>query len=152
MEYQPLFWHWIVFGVVLISMELLVPTFTLFWFGCAAVVVGGVVFFAPDLAIEWQVLVWGILSIGFAVIWFKVIKPMSHDKTKAGLALESMIGEVGMVIHINRNAQKGKLRFPAPLLGSDEWMFFSSDALKVGDSVRVVNISGNSLSVEKADR
>jgi len=33
-------WHWLVLGFCLIGMELLVPSFTIIWFGLGAVVVG----------------------------------------------------------------------------------------------------------------
>jgi len=42
------------------------------------------------------------------------------------------------------------LRFPAPLLGSDEWLIISQDDLTAGDRVSVIDLSGNSLIVKKA--
>jgi membrane protein implicated in regulation of membrane protease activity len=41
------------------------------------------------------------------------------------------------------------LRFPVPLLGSDEWSFFCSDSVAAGDRVVVREISGNTLIVDK---
>ncbi|CAA0122502.1 Uncharacterised protein [BD1-7 clade bacterium] len=146
------FWHWIVFGVLLICMEILLPSFTLFWFGCGALIVGALLWVFPELALEWQLVIWGLLSVSFAGLWFKVIKPLSIDKTKAGLGLESMIGEVGLVVHVTSHGLKGKVRFPAPILGSDEWMFFAEKAVSVGDSVKVVNISGNRVAIESSGR
>lgn len=34
-------WYWIVFGFVLIGVELLFPSFTMVWFGLGALMVGG---------------------------------------------------------------------------------------------------------------
>ena len=31
-----LWWHWIVLGIILVLMELVVPSFTIFWFGLGA--------------------------------------------------------------------------------------------------------------------
>ena len=45
--------------------------------------------------------------------------------------------------------KRGKLRFPAPVLGADEWIIISTDELSVGDRVTVVDVSGNSLIVKK---
>jgi hypothetical protein len=41
------------------------------------------------------------------------------------------------------------LRFPAPILGSDEWSFICEDPVAIGDRVRVTEVSGNSLIVVK---
>ena len=45
--------------------------------------------------------------------------------------------------------KRGKVRFPAPVLGSDEWLIISQDELVVGDRVSVKDLSGNALIVEK---
>ena len=39
-ELQFLWWHWVVLGIVLVLLELAVPTFFLVWFGVGAIVVG----------------------------------------------------------------------------------------------------------------
>jgi membrane protein implicated in regulation of membrane protease activity len=46
--------------------------------------------------------------------------------------------------------KRGTVRFPAPVLGSDEWLIISQDDLDIGDRVSVVDLSGNSLIVIKA--
>ncbi len=69
----------------------------------------------------------------------------------AGLSREAILGEVGQVLTLPNEARRGSLRFPAPVLGSDEWTFITRDEqLAVGDRVRVTDVSGNSLVVEKA--
>ena len=39
MDYGLLYWHWIVFGIVLMLSEIFLGSFFIFWFGAAAVVV-----------------------------------------------------------------------------------------------------------------
>lgn len=66
------------------------------------------------------------------------------------MARETMIGQVGTVIEFNAvHEGKGTLRFPAPVLGSDEWNFFCEEALELGCRVVVKDFSGNSLIVAK---
>jgi membrane protein implicated in regulation of membrane protease activity len=36
MDLHPLYWHWLAFGMILIITELFIPSFTVFWFGLAA--------------------------------------------------------------------------------------------------------------------
>ena len=82
------------------------------------------------------------------LLWFKFIKPLSTDKTKAGLSREATLGQVGMVIQINMEHDLITVRFPMPVLGSDEWNCRTLAPVQVGDRVRVVDILGNDLVVK----
>jgi len=149
MEYELLYWHWVVFGIALMLTEIFLTSFFILWFGAAAVVMGGLVFLFPDLPTTWQIFLWTLLSSALALAWFKYLKPLSTDKTKAGLSREALVGEIGQVLSPPNGEKRGTLRFPAPLLGSDEWLFISQDPITVGDRVTVTDFSGNSLIVKK---
>lgn len=149
MAVEILYWHWIVFGVVLMLSEIVLTTFFILWFGVAAILIGALLFFVPDLTLSWQIFIWTVLSAVLAFAWFKYLKPLSIDRTKAGLSREAIIGEVGQVILAPNNDRRGRLRFPAPILGTDEWTIIASSPVTEGDRVRVVDVSGNSLIVEK---
>lgn len=149
MAVEILYWHWIVFGVVLMLSEIVLTTFFILWFGVAAILVGALLFFVPGLTLSWQIFIWTILSAALAFAWFRYLKPLSIDRTKAGLSREAIIGEVGQVIVAPNDDRRGRLRFPAPILGADEWAIIASGPVTEGDRVRVVDVSGNSLIVEK---
>ena len=150
MEFEIVYWHWVVLGVLLMLSEIVLTTFFILWFGIAAVLMGGLLFVLPGLDLTWHILIWTVLSSILALFWFKYLKPLSIDKTKAGLSREAIVGEVGQVISVPRDGKRGQLRFPAPILGADEWLIISQDDLAQGDRVRVKDVSGNSLIVEKA--
>lgn len=150
MEYDVLYWHWIILGIVLALSEIFLTTFFILWFGAAAVLMGGLLFLLPDLSLTWQILIWTVLSSVLAWAWFKYLKPLSIDRTQAGLSREAIIGQTGQVLSPPNGELRGKLRFPAPILGSDEWMIISQDELVTGDRVSVIDLSGNSLIVKKA--
>jgi len=149
MELEILYWHWVVLGVALMLSEIVLTTFFILWFGIAAVLMGGLLFLVPGIDLTWQILVWTLLSSALAFLWFKFLKPLSIDKTKAGLSREAILGQVGQVITVPQEGMRGMLRFPAPVLGADEWLILSQDTLAAGDRVRVTDVSGNSLIVEK---
>lgn len=149
MDLTLLYWHWIVIGILLMLGEIFIGTFFIFWFGAAAVVIGLVLILFPALGAASQIIAWGILSTVFALGWFRFLKPLSTDKTKAGLSRETLLGESGQVLSPPNGDKRGTVRFPAPVLGSDEWLFISQDQLSVGDRVSVVDVSGNSLIVKK---
>lgn len=147
MEFELLYWHWIVFGIALMLLEIFLPTFTALWFGAGAVIVGVLLLLFPTMSSTIQVVIWSLMSVLLTWGWFKYLKPLSVDKTKAGLSREAILGEVGRVLSVPTDARRGTLRFPAPILGSDEWMFITEESVSVGDRVRVIDVSGNSLIV-----
>ena len=149
MEFAIEYWHWIVFGIVLMVSEIFIGSFFIFWFGAAAVVVGLLILPLPDMSPAAQLIIWAVSSASFALAWFKLVKPLNVDKTKAGLSKEALVGEIGQVLQIPSGEKRGKVRFPAPVLGSDEWLIISHDTISIGDRVRVVDLSGNALIIEK---
>lgn len=143
------YWLWIILGVALMVLEIFLPTFTALWIGAAAIVVGLVTWGYPALALPAQVLLWAVMSAVMTWAWFKFLKPLSVDKTQAGLSREALLGQVGQVLRLPQGEQRGLLRFPAPVVGDDEWLYICEDKLQLGDRVRVVDISGNALLVVK---
>ena len=149
MEFAFEYWQWIVFGIALMLSEIFIGSFFIVWFGAAAVAVGLLVLPLPNMSGTAQLVIWAISSASFALAWFKLIKPLNIDKTKAGLSKEALLGEVGQVLQVPSGDKRGKVRFPAPVLGSDEWLIISHEAVSIGDRVSVVDLSGNALIVKK---
>jgi len=144
-----LYWHWIVAGLILMIFELINPVFVILWLGVASIVVGVLQLFF-NINIHLQLMMWVLLSTLFILLWHKYISPRMHDKTMAGLSREAMVGQIGMVIFFDATGGRGKLKFPAPLVGNDEWEFIYEGELSNGDKVKVTDISGNSLLVRQA--
>jgi len=144
------YWHWIVFGILLMLSEIVLNTFFILWFGVAAVLVGVMLFIAPAIALSWQIFIWTLLSSALAFAWFRYLKPLSVDRTKAGLSREAIVGQVGQVISAPDGDRRGMMRFSVPVLGADEWTIIATEPLAGGDRVRVVDVSGNTLVVERA--
>ena len=143
------YWHWLVFGMVLIMAEIFIPSFTVFWFGLGGLVVAGLLLILPDMRFTWQLLVWALASCLFTFLWFKFIRPMMTDRTRAGIAREAAIGETGQVIRAPAPGRRGVVRFATPLLGSEEWPFICNSVVAIGDRVMITDISGNTLVVDK---
>lgn len=149
MAFQPAYWHWLVFGMLLILAELFIPSFTILWFGLAAIAVSVLILINPVISLTWQLFVWAIASCLTTFLWFFLFKPTMLDRTHAGIAKEALIGQTGHVIKAPVDGRDGMVRFAVPLLGSDEWAFFCSDTVVSGDRVKVKEIAGNTLIVEK---
>ena len=151
MEFQMLYWHWLVIGMLLIIGEIFVTSFTMFWFGLGGLVVALILALAPGMALKWQLLIWALASAAFTLLWFKLVRPRMKDRTKAGIAREAVIGESGQVLKAPADGRRGVVRFTTPLLGSDEWPFICEQPVAPGSRVFVKDISGNTLIVESRE-
>jgi hypothetical protein len=149
MGIQPQYWHWLVFGMMLIIAELFIPSFTIFWFGLAGLIVGGVLLVAPDTTFTWQLFLWALGACLMTFLWFKLFKPLMADRTKAGISREAILGVTGHVVQSPEEGKRGVIRFATPLLGAEEWPFICEQKVAVGDRVAVTDISGNTLIVTK---
>ena len=140
-------WHWMVLGVVLIISEMFLTTFATLWFGVAAVIVALLAWLLP-ISEFIQIVVWLMLSIIMVVAWFKFIKPLSIDRTKAGLGGGVIIGELGMIVIKPTPDRVGTVRFSVPIVGATEWMCRTrGEEVEVGQRVVVVDVVGNELVV-----
>lgn len=140
-------WHWLVLGFVLLIVEMFVPTFASLWFGAAAIIVAALTWLLP-IGLSVQIVIWLVLSAVFLVVWFKFVKPLSVDRTKAGLGGSVIVGETGMIVLQPQPDRAGVVRFSVPIVGAAEWMCRTrGEVVAVGDRVVVTDIVGNELIV-----
>lgn len=139
-------WHWMAAGLLLALGEMLVPSFMLLLIGVSAAVVGALLLIWP-LSFNAQILIWAALSVANVAAWFAFVQPKIRTKSLSGMALEALIGQMGTLTEANAATQRGRIRFPAPIQGSDEWSCILQGELKIGDRVTVLQISGNNLVV-----
>ncbi len=128
-------WYWIIAGFCLIGIDLIIPSFTIIWFGVGALAMGAVSGLWFDIPAAIQVVLWLVASVSFTLLWFKYLKPKG-DRTQAGI-----------VKGTDKNG-RGIVKFRNAVLGADEWGCISDEVLHVGDHVRVVDVEGQVLKVE----
>jgi len=142
-------WYWIIAGFCLIGLELIVPSFTIIWFGFGALVVGTLKSLWPEFPLAGQLILWPVSSFSFSVMWSKYLKPKAN-RTHAGQTEVGIVGETGIIIRGTEDSSgRGTVRFRIAVLGVDEWGCYSDEVLQVGDSVRVVDKEGQVLKVTK---
>ena len=61
-------WHWLVFGVVLLGLELTLGTTYILWPAVSAIAVGVLLFVAPGMGWELQMLLFFLLSVATLVL------------------------------------------------------------------------------------
>ena len=135
-----LWWHWIVLGIILIIMEIVVPSFTIFWFGLGAVVTGLLLAMFPEISLKWQLLVFSVSSIGFTFCWFRYFVP--RKKTHTLLADEqTAIGQTGIAATSALiPGELGRAAFSVPVLGEESWMYQADESIETGNRVRVIAV------------
>jgi membrane protein implicated in regulation of membrane protease activity len=140
-------WIWLVFGVALILLELVLPTFFILWFGIGAVLVSLIALLAPNLQLDMQVLLWVLFSSVTTVLWFKLFR---RKKADVRWTADSVLGEVGLLTASVSEFQKGRVRFQKPILGNEEWTCIADSDIAAGERVRLTAIEGNTARVSRA--
>ncbi len=141
-------WHWIMAGFCLIGMDLIIPSFAIIWFGLGALMAGVFYCFCPGFPLVGQVLLWLLVSSSFMAMWFKYLKPMV-GLTGAGKLKEDIVGESGVIIRGTNDCDgRGVVEFSVSAPCEPKLGCYSSEALHVGDRVRVVDVEGENLQVE----
>jgi len=138
-----LWWHWIVFGIVLLIIEMTTGTFFMLGLGIAAIIVGIIdtllgTSFTAELGI-WIVL--SILAIAAWLKWFREA-PVT-DSGQSNYRLDTL----GTVIEEIHPHARGKVIFDAPVLGNTSWHATSKVDLKKNTRVKIVEVNGQLIEV-----
>jgi len=139
-------WAWLILAVVLVLLETVVPGIHFVWFGMAATIVG-IIALATGLDWQWQILLFGILSFGTAIILRKYAVPQNAPSDKPGLNERGSyyVGRVVVVEEAIRNG-RGRVR-----VGDTIWTAEGPD-MDAGDTARVSKLNGTVLMVEAVDK
>lgn len=137
---------WLLIGGLLVIAEALAPGFVLLWFGVAALVTGGLVFFAPDLAWPWQFLCFGAVSLASLLLWFQLRpKGDGQDGSTLNRRGNAMIGKLVTLETAIKNGT-GSAR-----IGDGVWTVRGVDT-PAGTVVQIVASDGAVLEVAPATR
>lgn len=135
-----LWWHWIVLGIILVLMELVVPSFTIFWFGLGALVTGLLLAILPEISLKWQILVFSVSSVGFTFFWFRLFVPRKKMKSLL-VDEEEAIGQTGIAAsRALVPGEKGRVAFSVPVLGEESWSYLADEPIETGNRVRVIAV------------
>ncbi|MGE4280652.1 MAG: NfeD family protein [Magnetospirillum sp.] len=140
----PVFWHWLVAGVVLIGAEALVPGTYLLWPGIAAFITGMVAYMAPGLGWEVHAVIFAVLTVLTAVAGRRLYAKLKEPQSQAPLLNKRAAQLVGSVHTLDTPILDGYGRMK---LGDTTWKVAGPD-LPTGAKVKVVDSDGIVLKVE----
>ena len=138
-----LWWHWIAFGLVLLTLETFSGTFLMLGLGVAAIIVGIVDVLFP-IGVQIQLTIWLILSVISIAWWFKYMRDNAIDETgQSNYTLETE----GTVIKTIEPNSRGEVKFDLPVLGNTTWIATSKEELDINTRVKIVEIKGQLIEV-----
>jgi membrane protein implicated in regulation of membrane protease activity len=142
-NFEILYWHWLVLGIVLFLIEVMVPITFFLWLGISALFMGGLLYFFPALTIEFQLVSYGvfaILSLLFSRRAYKRLQGVkgSPSLNKRGQEL------IGHKFILETDLPRGETR---QVIHGVDWKITGSN-LKKGDEVEVVGVKDLMLIVK----
>lgn len=136
-------WNWMVFGFILLTLEIMAPGVFLLWIGIAAIIVGAISLALWD-AVFWtwqlQVVVFLILSLVAAWLGRRIMAKQGYT-TDAPLLNRRSDQLIGRTATLTEPIREGRGRIQ---LGDTLWRVSGPD-LPVGSRVRVVRASDADL-------
>jgi membrane protein implicated in regulation of membrane protease activity len=79
------FWHWFIFGAILMMLEIMVMGMFLLWIGLAAIMVGVIMLVIPALTWPLAFVFWAVLSVASVVSWVAYRKKNLAPEQNNGL-------------------------------------------------------------------
>jgi len=139
-----LWWHWIVFGITLLILEMSTGTFFMLGLGVAAIIVGVIDTFI-DTSFTMELSIWIILSILAIMAWFKWFRePPITESGQSNYRLDTL----GMVMEDIQPHSRGKVTFDTPVLGNSSWHATAKVDIDKNTRVKIVQINGQLIEVE----
>ena len=140
------FWHWWIFGVALLIIEILAPSFFALWMGIAALLVGALLYFVPELSWQAQLIVFAVLAVISIVVWryYYQKRPLTSDQPALNRRGEQYIGRV---VTLQNPIVDGVGRIN---LDDSTWRVQGADC-PAGKRVRIVALNNVIFTVEAAD-
>jgi len=139
-----LWWHWIAFGIALLTLEIFSGTFMMLGLGIAAIIVGAIDVLFP-LSVEMELMLWILLSILALALWFKYMKDNRVESTgQSNYALDTQ----GVVVKNIPSNGRGEVKFDKPVLGNTTWFATSKEDINEGSRVSIVEVKGQLIEVK----
>ena len=138
------FWHWLIFGIILIILEIFSPAAFFMWMGVAAGVTGLALLIFPNISWEMQFVLFSVASIVSILLgraFFERKDINIEDPTVSQIRSEL----IGNIYRVEKAIQNGTGRI---IVGESTWKAVGPDC-DVNSQVKVVGVKGSVLEVEQ---
>lgn len=140
------FWSWFILAIVLVVLEILLPTSYLLWMAIGAGVTGVIAWLAPATPWQGQWVLFAVSSVlaTLAGRWFIRRHPIETDQPQLNRRGEQYVGRILTLTEAIENG-RGYVN-----LDDTRWRAEGPD-LPLGTRVKVVGVDGTCLIVERQD-
>ncbi|MBR0847703.1 NfeD family protein [Bradyrhizobium diazoefficiens] len=137
-------WNWLIFGFILMALEVLAPGVFLFWLGLAAILVG-LISFGLHPAWQMQLVMFAIFAAAAVPVWRRLARPKLDASTSPFLnrRTEALLGRE-FTLEKPIIDGSGTVR-----IGDTVWRVAGPDT-PAGTRVKVVQVDGANLTVAAA--
>jgi len=143
---EMLFWNWWVLAIILLAIELLAPGFFFLWMSAAGLVTGCLLWLAPTISSELQILIFSVLSILAITLW-RIYGKKYQIESDSPLLNKRGAQYVGRVFILLKPIENGTGKIT---VGDSVWAVRGEDC-DAGAKVKVVSIHGTVFDVEIAE-
>ena len=144
---QTEFWHWLIFGGILIILELAVPGTVLLWTGISAIIVGLLQLIFPDLSWQIQMVVFATLSL-VTVTGFRIWISKRPIETVDPTLNQRGAQYIGREVTVSETQLGGRGR---AMMDDSFWLVRTADGeeLEKKTTYRVTGVDGATLLIER---
>jgi membrane protein implicated in regulation of membrane protease activity len=143
LDFEITFWHWGILAAALLGLEIVAPGAIFIWMAASAALTGLLLFLVPNLVLEYQIILFAVLSIIAVVSFRKFFKPSDPvtDQPSLNRRGEQYVGRTFTLAEPIQNGT-GKIS-----VDDSTWRIRGEDQ-PAGSSVKVVSADGVLLNVE----
>jgi membrane protein implicated in regulation of membrane protease activity len=138
-------WDWLIFGVILMALELFAPGVFLFWLGLAALLVG-LISFAVQPSWQMQILMFAVFVTAAVPVWRRLARASNAASTDNPFLNRRAEALVGRVFTLEKPIIDGS---GTVRVDDTVWRVAGPDT-PAGARVRVVEAKGPNLTVAAA--
>ena len=138
-------WNWLIFGFVLMALELLAPGVFMFWLGLAALLVG-MLSFAINPSWQTQFLMFAVFAVAAVPLWRRVARSNSGVSASNPFLNKRTDAMVGRVFTLEKPIIDGS---GTVRIDDTIWRVAGPDT-PAGSRVKIVQADGASLTVAAA--
>ena len=138
-------WNWLIFGFILMALELLAPGVFLFWFGLAALLVG-LVSFVLHPSWQAQLLMFAVFAVAAVPLWRRLLRNNGGVSKSNPYLNRRAAALIGRVFTLEKPIIDG---FGTVRVDDTIWRVAGPDT-PAGSRVKVVQADGANLTVAVA--
>ena len=138
-------WNWLIFGFILMGLELLAPGVFLFWLGLAALLVG-LLSFAINPAWQTQLLMFAVFAVAAVPAWRYFARSASSDSVSNPFLNKRTEAMIGREFTLEKPIVDGS---GTVRIDDTIWRVAGPDT-PAGSRVKIVQADGASLTVAAA--